>query len=130
MAYTGSCAVNSAIARQQLQAEPDQLKQLVVLPLEEIRIKDTRMKRIAAQRGPKNAPVERMAILELRSVRAWSARQAARASINSKPEPTDALWQASMMEATTKPLIGTIVDAAYRVDVAVGDGGLGLVEAV
>ena len=35
------------------------------------------MKRIAAQKRPQYAPVERMAILELRSARAWSARQAA-----------------------------------------------------
>ncbi len=79
MAYTRSWAVNSPIARQRLQAENDQLKQLVALLTEEIRIKDARMKRIAAQRRPQYAPVERMAILELRSARAWSARQAAQA---------------------------------------------------
>ena len=79
MAYTRSWAVNSPIARQRLQAENDQLKQLVALLTEEIRIKDARMKRIAAQRRPQYAPVERMAILELRSARAWSARQTAQA---------------------------------------------------
>ena len=79
MAYTRSWAVNSPVARHRLQAENDQLKQLAALLTEEIRIKDARMKRIAAQRRPQYAPVERMAILELRSARAWSSRQAAQA---------------------------------------------------
>ena len=34
------------------------------------------------------------------------------------------------MDATTKALIETIGDAGYRVDIAVGDGGLYIVEAV
>ncbi len=55
MAYTRSWAANSPIARQRLQAENDQLKQLVALLTEEIRIKDARMKRIAAQRRPQYA---------------------------------------------------------------------------
>ena len=79
MTYTRSWAVNSPIARQRLQAENDELKQLVAWLTEEIRIKDARMKRIAAQKRPQYAPVERMPILELRSARAWSARQAAQA---------------------------------------------------
>ncbi len=79
IACTRSWAVNSPIARQRLQAENDRLKQLVAWLTEEIRIKDARMKRIAAQKRPQYAPVERMAILELRSARAWSARQAAQA---------------------------------------------------
>ncbi len=79
MAYTRSWAVNSPIARQRLKAENDRLKQLVAWLTEEIRIKDARMKRIAAQKRPQYAPVERMAILELRSARAWSARQVAQA---------------------------------------------------
>lgn len=75
--YTRGWAVNSPIARQRLKAENDRLRQDVALLTEEIRIKDARMKRIDSQRRPHYVPTERMAILELRAARAWSARHTA-----------------------------------------------------
>jgi transcriptional regulator with XRE-family HTH domain len=44
---------------------------------EECRIKDARMQRISAQRRPQYPPTERLAILELRAARGWSAAQTA-----------------------------------------------------
>jgi len=77
VAYTRGGAVNSPIARLRLKAENDQLRQHVVLLTEEIRLKDARMKRIAASKRPHYAPTERMSILELRAARAWSVPQTA-----------------------------------------------------
>ncbi len=79
MAFTRSWAVNSRIARVQLKAENDQLRQEVALLTEEIRIKDARMKRVDPQKRPRYVPAERMAILELRAARGWSAQQTAEA---------------------------------------------------
>jgi putative transposase len=76
-AYTRSWAINSRIARTRLKAENDRLRQEVALLSEEIRIKDARMNRIDAQQRPHYVPTERMAILELRAARAWSAQQTA-----------------------------------------------------
>ena len=77
MAYTRSRAVNSPIARVRLKVENDRLNQHVVLLTEEIRIKNGRMERIAAHQRPHYAPIERLAILELRAARAWSLQQTA-----------------------------------------------------
>ena len=60
-------------ARIRLQAENDRLRQEVALLKEEIRIKDSRMERLPAQRRPYYPPIERLAILELRAARGWSA---------------------------------------------------------
>ncbi len=76
-AYTRSWAVNSPIARHRLKAENDQLQQEMALLTEEIRLKDARMKRVDSQKRPHYVPTERMAILELRAARAWSAQQTA-----------------------------------------------------
>jgi putative transposase len=65
-------------ARIRLQAEKDRLRQEVALLKEEIRIKDSRMERLAAQRRPYYPPIERLAILELRAARGWSAAETAR----------------------------------------------------
>ncbi len=59
-AYTRSWAVNCQIARVRLKAENNQLRQYVTLLTEEIRIKDARMKRIAAHKRPHYAPIERV----------------------------------------------------------------------
>ena len=75
--YTRGWAVNSPIARQRLKAENDRLRQEMALLTEELRIKDARMRRIDSQRRPHYVPTERMAILELRAARAWSARHTA-----------------------------------------------------
>ena len=73
VAYTRSWAVNGRIARVRLKARNDQLRQEVALLTEEIRIKDARMARVDPQKRPHYSPTERMAILELRAARAWSA---------------------------------------------------------
>jgi hypothetical protein len=54
-------------ARRRLQAENGRLRQEVALLEEEVRIKDSRMERLAAQRRPYSPPIERLAILELRA---------------------------------------------------------------
>lgn len=77
LAYTRSWAVNSPVARVRLKAENAQLRQQVALLTEEIRMKDARMRRVAAHKRPHYAPIERMAILELRAAHGWNTRQTA-----------------------------------------------------
>jgi hypothetical protein len=73
-AYTRSWAIDGRVRRMRLKAQNDQLKQEVALLTEEMRIKDARLRRIDPQKRPHYLPTERMAILELRVARAWSAR--------------------------------------------------------
>jgi len=75
--FARSVAANSINARIRLKAENSRLRQEIALINEEMRIKDARMERISAQRRPHYAPSERMAILELRAARGWSASQTA-----------------------------------------------------
>jgi putative transposase len=56
-----------------------QLLAEVALLKEELRIKDSRLRRIPASQRPHYAPIERLAILALKASRAWSQAQAARA---------------------------------------------------
>ncbi len=77
VAYTRSWAANGQIARIRLKAANDQLSQHLAWLTEEIRVKDARMKRIAASKRPHYRPIERMSILELRAARAWSVQQTA-----------------------------------------------------
>jgi transposase InsO family protein len=77
MTCTRGWAVDSSIAKLRLKAENDRLRQEVALLAEEIRIKDARMKRVEPQRRPHYVATERMAILELRATRGWSAQQTA-----------------------------------------------------
>ncbi len=63
LAYTRGWAVNCQVARVRLKAENDRLKQQTAWLTEEIRIKDTRMRLVSAQRRPHYAPIERMSIL-------------------------------------------------------------------
>jgi len=60
-----------------LQAEIDRLQQELALLQEELRIKDARMARLHPHRRPFYTPLERMAILEIRAARGWSAQQTA-----------------------------------------------------
>ncbi len=76
-AYTHTWAANSRIARVRLKAENERLRQHVALLTDKIHIKDARMRRVATQKRPHYAPIERMSILELRAARAWSAQQTA-----------------------------------------------------
>lgn len=52
LSHTRSWAVNCRVARVRLKAENDQLKQEVALLTEAIRIQDSRMKRVDAQKRP------------------------------------------------------------------------------
>jgi transposase InsO family protein len=76
-AYTRGWAADSPIGRLRLKAKNDRLRQEVALLTEEIRIKDACMARVAPQKWPRYVPTERMAILELRAARGWSAQQTA-----------------------------------------------------
>jgi transposase InsO family protein len=78
LTYTRSWAANSRNARIRLKQENDRLQQELALLQEEMRIKDSRMLRIPAQRRPHYPPTERLAILELRAARGWSRSQTAR----------------------------------------------------
>jgi len=76
-AYTQGWAANSLNERVRLKAAVDSLTIEAGEIREEMRIKDTRMKQIVPQRRPHYAPIERMAILELRAARGWSLNQTA-----------------------------------------------------
>jgi len=75
--FARSVAANSINARIRLKAESSRLRQEIALLMEEARIKDSRMDRIAPQRRPHYPPIARMAILELRAARGWSLAQTA-----------------------------------------------------
>ena len=75
--YSRSWAVDSMNGRVRLKAENDRLLEEVARLREEMRIKDARMASITPQRRPHYAPVERLAILELRAARGWSNQQVA-----------------------------------------------------
>ncbi len=70
-------AANHWNARFRLKVENERLRQEVALLQEEMRIKDARMERIPAHERPHYPPTERLAILELRAIRAWSLTQTA-----------------------------------------------------
>jgi len=74
---TRSHAANSWNERVRLKVECDRLRQEVRLLREAMRIKDSRMHGIPAQRRPRCPSVERLAILELRAARHWSQAQTA-----------------------------------------------------
>ena len=76
--YSRSWAANSPIARVRLQGKLERSRSEVSLLQEEIRIKDARMGHLDAHRRPHYRPVERLAILELKAARGWSATQTAR----------------------------------------------------
>ncbi len=76
--HARSVASNSLSARVRLKQRNDRLRQEVALLREELSIKDARMQQISAQRRPHYRPIDRLAILELRAVRAWSLAPASR----------------------------------------------------
>ena len=61
-----------------LHAKVLRLEAEVSMLREELRINGTRMRRIDPHRRPQYAPVERMAILELRAMRGWNKAEIAR----------------------------------------------------
>jgi transposase InsO family protein len=70
-------AANDRKRRTRSQGEIDRLQQALALLQEELRIKDARMGRLHPHRRPFYTPFERMAILEMRAARGWSAQQTA-----------------------------------------------------
>jgi len=70
---------------------------------EELRIKDARMAMIDAHRRPHYAPIERMAILELKAARGWSQAETARRLLV-KPT-TIACWLKRIDESRQSPLV-------------------------
>ena len=78
LTFTRSWAANSLNARIRLKQDNDRLRQGLTLLREEMRIKNSRMLRIPAQRRPHCPAAERLAILELRAARGWSRTQTAR----------------------------------------------------
>ena len=78
LTFTRSWAANSWNVRIRLKQENDRLRQELALIGEEMRIKDSRMLRIPAQRRPHYPPTERLAILELRAARGRPRSQTAR----------------------------------------------------
>ena len=70
-------AANERSRRTRFRAEIDRLNHELALLREEIRIKNARMTRVPPHRRPHYTPLERMAILELRAARGWSALQTA-----------------------------------------------------
>ena len=70
-------AANDRSRWARLHGENDRLSHELALLREELRIKNARMARVPPHRRPHYTPLERMAILELRAARGWSARQAA-----------------------------------------------------
>jgi len=102
---THSWAANSRNARIRLKTENDRLRQELALLREEMRIKDSRMLRIPAQRRPHYPPIERLAILELRAARAWSLSQTARNLLVTTA--TVASWMGRLDEDGPKALVQT-----------------------
>jgi hypothetical protein len=100
---TRSWAVNNWNTRVRLTAENDRLKQELALLQEEMRIKDSRMLRIPAQRRPHYPPTERLSVLELRAARAWSLSQTARHLLITTA--TVASWMGRLDEDGPKALV-------------------------
>ena len=100
---TRSWAANSWNARIRLKSVNERLRRELALLQEEMRIKDSRMLRILAQRRPHYPPVERLAILELRAVRAWSLAQTARHLLVTTA--TVASWMGRLDEDGPKALV-------------------------
>jgi transposase InsO family protein len=73
-----SWCVNSPIARVRLAAENERLDAEVALLQEELRIKDSRLARIAPANRPHYPPTERLAILALKAARGWNNAQTGR----------------------------------------------------
>jgi len=103
MTCTRGWAIDSPIRRLLLKGEIDRLRQEVAFLTEEIRIKDARMKRVEPQKRPHYVPTERMAILELRAARGWSAQQTA--EVFHVTAATIASWMRRLDEDGTKGLV-------------------------
>ena len=87
-------------------AEVDVLREEVALLREELALKDARMARLAAHRRPHYKPLDRMAILELRSRRGWTVVQTAE-RFHVEPK-TLADWMRRLDEPGDQPLVQTV----------------------
>ena len=65
-------------SRDHLRGKLDNARAEIAMLKEELRIKDARMAHLEPRRRPHYRPTDRMAILELRAARAWSAAETAR----------------------------------------------------
>ena len=70
-------AAGQRSSRLRLRAELERLDRELAVVREELRLKDARLARLPARERPHFPPAERLALLELRAARGWSARQAA-----------------------------------------------------
>ena len=83
-----SWAASSVNARVRLQASLEQARNEASMLQDELRIKDARMGHLDPARRPHYRPVERLAILELKAARGWSAAQTAKTFLGSRrPSP-------------------------------------------
>ena len=64
--------------REQLRGKLDSARAEIAMLMEELRIKDARMAHLEPRRRPHYRRTDRMAILELKAARAWSAAETAR----------------------------------------------------
>jgi len=71
-------AANSSLTRVRLAGENDRLQSEVALLKRELELVKARFERIPALKRPHYSPTERLAILELKAMRCWSAAEAAR----------------------------------------------------
>jgi putative transposase len=78
LTYSRSWAADSSLQRIRLKGRLDRATEEISILDETARIKDQRMRRIPPHSRPHYSPPERMAILELRASRGWSAAQTAR----------------------------------------------------
>jgi len=79
LTVTQSWCVNSRISRIRLIGDNNRLLTEIALLHEELRIKDARLTRIPPSSRPHYPPTERLAILALKTARAWNNSQAAKA---------------------------------------------------
>ncbi|MBI4028025.1 MAG: transposase [Verrucomicrobia bacterium] len=96
-------AANSLNARVRLQTEAERGRSECALLREEMRIRDQRMAAIPAHRRPHYAPVERLAILELRAARGWSLAETARRFL--VDDETISAWTLRLDETGDKALL-------------------------
>ena len=100
-------AANSRRTEARLRAQVEQAKNEILLLEEELRIKDARMARVDPPRRPHYRPVDRLAILELRAARGWTAIQTAGRFL--VQQPTISSWLRRVDEGGEYALVQTPV---------------------
>src|SRR5262245_9561491 len=107
LAATRGWAATHVSSRVRLKAENERLRQEVAMLEEEIRLKDARMIRIPWHQRPHFPPIERLAILQLRGLRCWSAVQTAQRFALS--QATVSMWIRRLDEHGSDALVPTPV---------------------